>query len=311
MKVFKRILVVILVIIIAGFFYASWYFSGEIVTFAPVTIEEQLEVKKFHDLSEFGVSAEEITFTTYEMSDRCEGERITLSGWFIFGRSPKSPTFVVLHGQNDNRIGSLKYSGMLARAGYNVLAYDHRYHGLSDGDYCTFGYFEGCDVSAAIDYLEERGDCNTESLGVLGESMGAATAIMAAARDNRIRLLVEDSSFSDLKTVIADYGKKLYGLPRFPLVDSAVFLAGVRAGFQPKMASPIKEIGKVTVPTLIIHCDCDEDIKPEYSELIYDASGAEIKELHYFSGCGHTMGYEDHTGEYEDLVLGFIKNNMP
>ncbi len=311
MKVLKRILIVIVVVIIAGFFYASWYFSGEIVTFKPVTIEEQLEVKKFHDLAEFGVTPEEVTFTTYEKSDRGKGEKLTLAGWFIPGRSAKSPTFVVLHGQNDNRIGSLKYSGMLARAGYNVLAYDHRYHGLSEGDYCTFGYFESSDVSAAIDYLESRGDCNTESLGVLGESMGGATAIMAAARDSRIKLLVEDSSFSDLITVIADYGKKLYGLPKFPLVDSAVFLAGVRAGFPPKKVSPIEEIGKVTVPTLIVHCDCDEDINPEYSELIYDASGAEIKEIHFFSGCGHTKGYEDHTGEYEDLVLGFINKYMP
>jgi dipeptidyl aminopeptidase/acylaminoacyl peptidase len=311
MKALKRILLVILIVIIAGFCYASWYFSGEIVAFKPVTIEEQLETKEFHDLSEFGVRPEEITFTTYEKSDVGEGEMLTLSGWFIPGRSANSPTFVVLHGQNDNRIGSLKYSGMLARAGYNVLAYDHRYHGLSDGDYCTYGYFEGCDVSAAIDYLESRGDCNIERLGVLGESMGAATAIMATARDNRIKLLVEDSSYPALKTIIADYGKRLYGLPKFPLVDCAVFLAGVRAGFSPVMVSPAEKIKEITVPTLIIHCDADEDINPEYSELIYEASGAEIKEIHYFSGCGHTMGYEDHTGDYEALVLGFIKKNMP
>jgi hypothetical protein len=44
---------------------------------------------------------------------------------------------------------------------------------------------------------------------------------------------------------------------------------------------------------------------------MFDASGAEVKELYYFSGCTHTMGYEDHTKEYEEIVLTFIEENMP
>jgi hypothetical protein len=44
---------------------------------------------------------------------------------------------------------------------------------------------------------------------------------------------------------------------------------------------------------------------------MFDASGAEVKELYYFDGCTHTMGYEDHTEEYEEIVLTFIEENMP
>jgi hypothetical protein len=110
---------------------------------------------------------------------------------------------------------------------------------------------------------------------------------------------------------VADYGKALYGLPRFPLVDSAVFVAGLRARFDPREVSPLNEIRRVTVPTLIIHCTEDANIKPEYSERLYVASGAAVKELHYFPGCTHTMGYEDHTEEYEGLVIRFIRENMP
>lgn len=311
MKVFKRIIIALVIIVIAGYGYATWFFAGEIVAFTPKTMEEQLKIKKFNDLSKFGVVPEEISFTTFEFSDTKEGKELNIKGWFIPGRSPEAPTFVVLHGQGDNRIGSLKYAGMLSRAGYNVLAYDHRHHGESEGDFSTFGYYEGYDVSAAIDYLESRGDCNTERLGIIGESFGGATAIMAVSVDHRIKLLIEDSSYPDLPTIVSDYAKILYGLPRFPLVDSALFVAGIRAHFSADDASPIEAIKKVEVPTLIIHCDADENVKVEYSTDIFEASPAAVKEIFIFEGCTHTMGYEDFTEEYEELVLGFIKKNMP
>jgi fermentation-respiration switch protein FrsA (DUF1100 family) len=311
MKAVKRIVIALIVLILIAFGYATWYFSTQVVAFTPKTDDQLIAEKKFSDLSAFGVTPEEITFVTHEFSDTKTGRELFLSGWFIPGKSADAPTFVVLHGKDDNRIGVVKYAGMLAKAGYNVLAYDQRHHGKSEGDYSTYGWYEGYDVSAAIDYLAARGDCNVDRLGVMGESFGAATAIMAAAEDKRIRLLVEDSAYPDLTTIVADYGKAMYGLPRFPLVDAALWVGGLRAHFDPKAASPLKEIAGVTVPTLIIHCTGDTNIKPEYSEEIYEASGAAVKEIHFFDGCTHTMGYEDHTAEYEALVLDFIKKNMP
>ncbi|MBN2223960.1 MAG: alpha/beta fold hydrolase [Deltaproteobacteria bacterium] len=310
MKSFKRIIGAIIILIVVAFAAATWFFSGQIIAFAPRTDDQIIAEKKFHDPSEFGVKPEEVTFTTREWADKNEGKTLTISGWFIPGASKDAPVFIVLHGKGDSRVGVVKYVGMLARAGYAVLAYDHRHHGHSEGKYATYGYYEGYDVSAAIDYLEKRGDCDIGRLGIMGESYGAAAAVMAAARDPRIRILIEDSAYPDLATVVADYGKALYGLPRFPLVDSALFVAGLRAGFAPKDVSPINEICAITVPTLIIHCTGDANIRPEYSQWMFNACGADVKELHYFDGCTHTMGYEDHTDEYEAVVLGFIRKNM-
>jgi fermentation-respiration switch protein FrsA (DUF1100 family) len=311
MKRLKVVIAAVIVALVSAYGAATWYFSGQIIAFAPRTDEQIIAEKKFNDLSAFGVSPEEVTFETREFSDTGRGRTLTLSGWFVPGKTKDAPTFIVLHGKGDSRIGVIKYAGMLARAGYAVLAYDQRHHGRSEGNYSTYGYYEGYDVSAAIDYLEKRGDCSTKRLGVMGESFGAATAIMAASEDPRIRLLIEDSAYPDLTTIIADYGRELYGLPRFPLVDSAVFVAGLRAHFDPKKVSPLKAIRKVTVPTLIMHCTGDLNIKPEYSEEIFAASGASAKELRYFDGCTHTMGYEEHTDEYEALVLDFITKYMP
>jgi dipeptidyl aminopeptidase/acylaminoacyl peptidase len=311
MKTVRRIAVALIVLILIGFGYATWYFSTQVVAFTPRSNEQLIAATPFNDLGVFGVTPEEITFSTYEFSDTKTGKKLTLAGWFVPGKTADAPTFVVLHGRDDSRVGATKYVGMLAKAGYAVLAYDQRHHGKSEGDYSTYGWYEGYDVSAAIDYLAARGDCNVDRLGILGESMGGATAIMAAARDKRIKLLIDDSAYRDLTSLIVDQAKKMFGLPRFPFVDAALWVGGLRAHFDPKAVSPLKEIARVTVPTLIIHCTGDVDVRPEYSEEIYEASNAVVKEIHFFDGCIHRQGYEDHTAEYEALVLGFIEDNMP
>jgi dipeptidyl aminopeptidase/acylaminoacyl peptidase len=309
----KWVLLGLVSLLVVGFAYASWFFSGEIVKFATPTFEEQLETEKFPDLSEFGIApdaVEDIEFTAFERGDLKEGDEITLSGWLIRGKVDDAPVFVVTHGQANNRIGAVKYAGMLARAGYGVLLFDMRCHGRSEGDFCTYGYHERYDVSAAIDYLESRGDLGTDRVGIIGESMGGTIAVMAAAADPRINLLIADSPFLDLPTIISDQAKALYGLPKFPLVHSALFLAGMRAHFTPAEVSPFAEIEKVKVPTLIVQCDEDDVVNPEYAKMIFDRSGAKVKEYRLFSGCGHGMGYEDYTAEYEELVLGFIKKHI-
>src|SRR5207253_2527205 len=50
-------------------------------------------------------------------------------------------------------------------------------------------------VAAAIAYLEARPDLNTDRLGLIGTSLGAAAAMLTAARDARIKAVVEIAGF--------------------------------------------------------------------------------------------------------------------
>ena len=60
MKAAKRVILIMVVVVLVVFIGASWYFSGEIIAFKTKTIEEQIEHKKFSNLSEFGVEAEDV-----------------------------------------------------------------------------------------------------------------------------------------------------------------------------------------------------------------------------------------------------------
>ena len=253
----KKIIISVSALLII-FFAIGWYFSGEVIAFTPDSYEKMKKEKKFNDPSTFGVKPEELMFPTFENSKNKSGKILKIKAWFFKGKSVQSPTFIVLHGKGDNRIGSLKYAGMLAKAGYNVLSYDQRHHGKSDGKFTSYGYYERYDVSAAIDFLEKSNRCNTKKLGIIGESFGAAVSIMATAIDPRIKLLIEDSAYKDMNSIIADYAKEMFGLPQFPIVDFALFISGLRASFDVTEVSPLNEIKKITVPTLIIHCVDDE-----------------------------------------------------
>ena len=67
----------------------------------------------------------------------------------------------------------------------------------------TLGVLEQKDVVSVVNYAAGRSDVDANRIGILGISMGGASAILAAAKDKRIRAVVDDSGFSDAPRVIA------------------------------------------------------------------------------------------------------------
>ena len=65
----------------------------------------------------------------------------------------------------------------------------------SGGKYVTLGAMEQQDVVSLINYAVGRRDVDANQIGILGTSMGGASAILAAARDKRLRAVVDDSGF--------------------------------------------------------------------------------------------------------------------
>src|SRR6202030_2729524 len=63
------------------------------------------------------------------------------------------------------------------RAGFAVLLFDFQAHGESPGETITFDYLEAKDARAAFDELRRRAP--GERVAVLGESLGAAAAVLS------------------------------------------------------------------------------------------------------------------------------------
>jgi dienelactone hydrolase len=97
----------------------------------------------------------------------------------------------------------------LADSGILALAID--LPGLSDpGDSKVLAGWSG-DVRAAVAYLTSRPDVHSGSIGVVGASLGASLAALAAAADPGVRALVLVSPSLEYRGVRIDGAMKEYG----------------------------------------------------------------------------------------------------
>jgi dipeptidyl aminopeptidase/acylaminoacyl peptidase len=188
-----------------------------------------------------------------------------LSGWWVPGRTTASPAVVVVHG-----LGSCKrdhvvllHAGMLHRAGFGVLLIDIRDMGDSphqDGRFAG-GSQEYLDVLGARDWLVQTQGLPASRVGIMGNSEGAATVIIAAAQDPTVAATWEDSGYGDVHEMIADE-IAYQGLPDAlnVLVPGGLLIAKL-AGIDPLAPQPIDAVAAIgTRPFAIVHGLRDQHI---------------------------------------------------
>ena len=110
-------------------------------------------------------------------------DHLHLSGWLLPPAIASDKIVIQAHGYRQNRSAdapALPLAAALHRAGYAVLMFDFRGEGQSPGHEVTVGLFEQRDLLGAIDYARSLG---YRHIGIIGYSMGATTALEAAARD--------------------------------------------------------------------------------------------------------------------------------
>lgn len=185
-------------------------------------------------------------------------------------------TIVLLHGHRDKKLSQLDLAKWIASRGYRVVLVDNRGHGLSTGEYLSFGVWEREDMVAVLDTLESRGFLQ-HPVGLIGFSYGGSVAIQLAARDKRVAGVVSLSTFSSLREVTEDYVKCF--LPFVALMlsseqyDEAIAEAGKVAGFDPAEANTERSASTLQVPLLLIHGEDDWKIPIEHAEQIKAAAG--------------------------------------
>jgi pimeloyl-ACP methyl ester carboxylesterase len=226
-----------------------------------------------------GRSFEDVTFPT--------DDGLTLCGWFIPAEEPSERSLVICHGLGANRSMFLPYLGVGQVLRANVLMFDFRGHGTSDGHTVAFGGLERLDVLAAIRYLRtERPEQAREVIG-LGISMGAASLTLAAAEaEPPLKAVILDSGFAraaeltdSVLAAFPDAVRPWLTLPGIPLASlhAGCWLPGVR---------PVDRIGALRAPVLIIHAAGDLLIPPAHAQRLYERA-AEPRSLWITSSGGH------------------------
>jgi fermentation-respiration switch protein FrsA (DUF1100 family) len=236
---------------------------------------------------------------------------IELHAWWLPSRhSTDSPTVIVIHG-----VGScvrdpevLAPAGMLHRLGYGVLLLDLRDHGAStieDGRYAG-GTEEFRDVQGAVDWLVARG-AEPGRIGVLGTSMGAATAIIAAGQDERVAAVWEDTGYADIETRIAEELEQ-QGYPRL-LAPAATLAARIVSGDDFASHTVLGELANLGGRHLfIVHGAMDERTDVSHAHAIAEAArSAGVRTDQWIvDEAGHVHAMFLHPEEYERRLRDFF-----
>jgi pimeloyl-ACP methyl ester carboxylesterase len=220
---------------------------------------------------------------TQPLPDGCvnrtfNGEDLTLDGWQC--TSPAAVhrgTIVYLHGVADNRGSAVTTILRMLPKGFDVIAYDSRGHGASQGDRCTYGYFEKRDLQRVLDQL------GVDKVILIGHSLGAAVALQEAAIDPRIRAVVAASTFADLRSIATERAPSVF-TPS--LIKAAFERAEHDAAFVVDEVSPVRAAAALAIPVLIIHGALDRETRPAHSESVFAALRGP-KELWLVRDAGH------------------------
>lgn len=213
------------------------------------------------------------------------GAGVKLKGWRIPARHARRGTVIYLHGIADNRGSASAAAELFAERGFDVVAYDSRAHGDSEGDVCTYGFYEKQDLQRVIDVVE-RGP-----VVVIGSSLGGAVALQAAADDTRISAVVAAESFSDLRTVAAERAPWFFTAS---VIRHAFALAEKQGRFEIDAVSPVNAARRIGVPVLVIHGAVDRETPSAHSQRIFDAL-AGPRRLLIVEGAGHNQSLRHST----------------
>lgn len=250
----------------------------------------------------------------YEKAAFKTRDGLTLKGWWI--PSPKGDselrTLIMCHGWGDNKGELLKYTHYLSEtAGFNLLYFDNRSHGESEGEVTTIGALETIDFDAAVTYLKENKPEHVKRLGAFGLSMGAAVACMSLPDHPEVKAAFLESPFTDFRVVTRRWAWNNLKVPYFPLVPITMWFLRWKVS-DPKVDtySPIRFVARIAPRPLLIVGGSEDRLMTEGDvRRLFDAA-KEPKQLWIIPGAAHAKCHDVAGLEYETRVAGFFNKNL-
>ena len=201
--------------------------------------------------------------------------------------SEEMPLILYLHGNSSSRLEGMRMTEEILKKDINLFLIDFPGCGLSGGEYISLGYHEKDDVGVVIDFLETLPGVG--NIGIWGRSMGAATTILYAHKDPRVKAICVDSPFADFRRLAKEITLNHVNLPKFILDTILKFIRKTikkKNGLDINLLKPIEAAKKTFQPVLFIHANNDELIGYQHSGDLYEIYKGP-KTIRYLEKGGH------------------------
>ncbi len=251
----------------------------------------------------YGLQYEDVRFPS------AHSDGVSLSGWLI--PAPQSRGAIILcHGHTSTRMHLLPKAVMLYGHHFTTLLFDFRARGLSGGERCTLGARETEDVLGAVAYLRSRPDTAAIPLGALGESMGGAAVIRAAACSQEIDCIVTEAAYASLDRVVKQRLVMALGPMGSPVFASCQRMSAEEFELEIETISPERVIGSLAPRAALLITDgLDLTCPRRESDRLYAAAG-EPKMRWIAPTAPHCMAFQTAREEYSRRVSQFFTEHL-
>lgn len=299
-----------------GIVLFSWYrFRTPLV--GHVELSPNIQV------ASFDVSLETHSFTTADGValtgySATQPEDTAAKGWIL-----------LVHGFTPNGWKSMLGVGeFLYQEGFNVFWVSLRSYGESEGDHVYLGTQEWQDVVAADAFISAELNQEQLPVGWYGVSMGAASSLVAAgqvtanqAADQNTagqstagqsglpKFLIAQVPFASIQSLLYTQIQQ-ENLPLAVFQPLAHVVPPLELGWGYQQFTPLATVDQITVPTLIIGAEWDNQVQFSDSQLLYERLSTPTDEKMYrHFDTGHDV-YAEKPGEVQTALREFLEKTL-
>jgi fermentation-respiration switch protein FrsA (DUF1100 family) len=300
-KWLRRILIALVVIFLALLYVVFPLWASSLVTRATTRPMDRRLTTTPRDLQ---ADYKDVEFTS--------ADGVRLSGWLLPSRD-KHVTVIFSHGLFRSRRELLERAVDLWWLGYGALLYDARNHGDSGPARVTLGYDERLDAEAAVHYLRDELH-SSDKIVLYGISMGAMTALLAAAETPEVAAVISDSSYLNFKDTSDHHIKLFMHVPAFPLANEVRALMEWRGKFDGSKLDALDAVRRLGArPAMFVAAANDKRMPPDIARTLYNAAPDQMRELLVIDGPGsevHGHAYQANPQRYIKEIASFINDKV-
>ena len=245
-----------------------------------------------------------------KISWKSDGLQIAGEVYLPAGRTGTFPAVVICHGipakvKGPDDRGYPLLAERFCREGFEVLIFNFRGAGLSEGNFDLLGWSR--DLEGGLDYLALRREVDPQRIFVMGFSGGAAVSIYVAAHRKEIAALVSCASPAEFRDLATAKGwveflahARDVGIIRDPAFPPS--LEDWKKSFQ--TVRPVDWIDKIPPrPLLIIHGTADEVVDVGHAQRLYRKVKGKA-EVFFIEEGTHRLRMDERA---MDKALGWLK----
>lgn len=236
----------------------------------------------FHPLTELRITPAELGLKYRDVSITTE-DGVRLHAWYLPARGERQGSILFVHGNAENISTHIAYVQWLPAAGFNVLTFDYRGYGRSEGVPTLAGVH--ADAHAALARLLELANTGQAPIIVFGQSLGGAIAISMLRRSphaHAVEALIVEGAPSGYRAIARE--KLASAWLTWPL--QAPLSWTINDDFR-----PVGDIAHLpAMRKLIIGSTADEVVPINHARALFAAAG-EPKTLWKVQGLPHAATF--------------------